>query len=117
MSKSDDKQRDVLDSTFAVLFFGTPHRGSTWVDAGKAASRFAAFLGFSKNSYDLGLLHKSSEMLEILRDDFQKHLDSGRVLVTSFQESYGYKGAKGLDDKASFFVDDSIKLCTLLIDK
>jgi ankyrin repeat domain-containing protein 50 len=31
-SKNDFDQRDIIKSTTAILFFGTPHRGSDWGD-------------------------------------------------------------------------------------
>jgi len=69
------------------------------VNAGETASRFASALGFSVSTYNLRLLKKDSEVLEILRTDFRRHLDHGRFSVTSFQEALPFNFAKGLDEK------------------
>ncbi|KAF6799460.1 nb-arc and ankyrin domain protein [Colletotrichum sojae] len=99
---SDTKKdlRGVHASTNAILFFGMPHRGSDWVNAGKMAQNFAKALGFSTSSMNLDLLTKNNPMLEQLRDDFTDLLDSSKVQITSYQEQKGYArtSVKGLDN-------------------
>ena len=95
----DADLRDVYQSAFAILFFGTPHRGSDWTDAGKIARKFASALGFSTTQYNLQALQGNTEILEILRDDFARMLGKEAFHITSFQESYGLKGVKGLNTK------------------
>ena len=96
---NDADLKDIYQSTFAILFFGTPHRGSDWTDAGLIARNFAAVLGFSTTDYNLRALRGNTEILEILRDDFARMLAKEAFYITSFQESMGYKGVKGLDTK------------------
>ena len=91
--------KGVCQSTFAVLFFGTPHRGSDWTDAGQIARKFAAVLGFSTTDHNLQALKGNTEILEILRDDFARMLGKEAFYITSFQESKGFKGIRGLDAK------------------
>ena len=81
------------------MFFGTPHRGSEWTNAGQIATKFASALGFSSTQYNLQALQGNTEILEILRDEFIRMLDKEGFEITSFQESYGFKGVKGLDAK------------------
>ncbi|KAI4610533.1 uncharacterized protein J4E87_010787 [Alternaria ethzedia] len=96
----DEDLKDILASTAGVLFFGTPHRGSLWVSTGKIISRFAKAIGFSTSNINLDLLTPNDAMLQILRDDFRKKLDKQQMLyVTSYQESLGYKGFNGFDEK------------------
>ncbi|KAF6826547.1 nb-arc and ankyrin domain protein, partial [Colletotrichum musicola] len=99
---SDTKKdfRSVHASTIAILFFGTPHRGSDWVNAGKMAQNFANALGFSTSSMNLDPLTKNSLMLEQLRDDFTDLLDSSKLEVTSYQgqKEYARTSVKGLDN-------------------
>ena len=96
--------RDVVKSTIAILFFGTPHRGSDWADTGKILSKFASVMGFSTSSYNLDLLSRNNEMLPLLRDDFVRLLELEPFYVTSFQESLGYKGVRGLDSRVRYGV-------------
>ena len=89
----------MYQSAFAILFFGTPHRGSDWTDAGQIARKFASALGFSTTQYNLQALQGNTEILETLRDEFARMLVSEAFHITSFQESYGLKGVKSLDAK------------------
>ena len=56
-------------------------------------------LGFSTSDYNLRALRGNAEILEMLRDDFARMLGREAFYITSFQESMGYKGVKGLDGK------------------
>ncbi|TEA19033.1 Protein SERAC1 [Colletotrichum sidae] len=99
-SETKKDLRNVHASTIAVLFFGTPHRGSEWVNAGKMAQNFAKAFGFSTTSMNLDLLNKSSPTLERIRDEFTELLDSSNLEITSYQEKKGYARTSfgGLDD-------------------
>ncbi|CAO2650032.1 Nn.00g013240.m01.CDS01 [Neocucurbitaria sp. VM-36] len=99
-SSANEDLQDIFKSTNAILFFGTPHRGSLWTNTGLIISRFASAVGFSVSNNDLETLKPNNAMLEILRDDFTKRLDDSKDLqVTSFQETLGFKGVNGFDDK------------------
>ena len=89
----------MYDSIFAILFFGTPHRGSECADAGLVVQRFADVLGFSTSGYNLNALKANAEKLENLRGDFAKMLERKLFYVTSFQESKGFKCVKGSEAK------------------
>ena len=91
--------RDIYQSAFAILFFGTPHSGSDWTDAGQIARKFAFALDLSTTQYSLQALQGNTETLEILRDEFARTLSKEAFRITSFQESYGFMGVKGLDAK------------------
>ena len=79
------------------MFFGTLHRGSDWVDAGKIAEKFASILGFSTNADALRDLAANNQMLRVLREDFVRNLDRYPLHFTSFQETKGCIGINGLD--------------------
>ncbi|KAL9609891.1 MAG: hypothetical protein Q9167_005362 [Letrouitia subvulpina] len=101
-AEHDDRDKDLRDmynSTFAVLFFGTPHRGSDWVGLGRFLEKAVSALGFSTEDYNLKALQANSEILLILRESFAKMLDREAFFITSFQESQSFKSIKGLDSK------------------
>jgi hypothetical protein len=101
-SEEDKDLKDILASTTAVLFFGTPHRGSQWANTGKIVAKFAGAFGLSTSNLNLDLLAPNNALLELLRDDFIKRLDTQEKLyVTSFQENLGFKGFKGFDERVS----------------
>lgn len=100
-SENDVDLRDIFRSTFAILFFGTPHRGSEWADAGQIIRKFTSASGLSISKYNLQALQENTEILELLREDFARRLGENAFHVTSFQESYGLRGIEGLDAKAS----------------
>ncbi|KAL9045199.1 MAG: hypothetical protein Q9214_001726, partial [Letrouitia sp. 1 TL-2023] len=95
----DKDLRDIYNSTFAVLFFGTPHRGSDWVGLGQFLEKAVSALGFSTEDYNLKALQANSEILLILRESFAKMLDREAFFITSFQESQSFKSIKGLNSK------------------
>jgi hypothetical protein len=101
MEDRDADLKDVYQSTFAMLFFGTPHRGSDRTDAGQIATRFCAALGFSTSDYNLRALQGNTEILEILRDEFARMLGKEAFYITSFQESKGFRGVRFVESRSS----------------
>ncbi|KAF7552591.1 hypothetical protein G7Z17_g4200 [Cylindrodendrum hubeiense] len=95
----DGALRDINSSTIAILFFGTPHRGSFWSDRGKVAARFVNAFGLTVSKKNLELLTPNNALLEELRNDFTRRLDRDRLYITSYQEQKGFKNARGFDDQ------------------
>ncbi|MCJ1396598.1 hypothetical protein MMC18_009489, partial [Xylographa bjoerkii] len=91
--------KDIYNSTFVVIFFGTPHRGSDYSNIGLAAVNAARAAGFDVNKQLLRTLAIDSEYLRLLREEFSKMLESRRWPVVSFQEAHGLKNIAGLHDK------------------
>jgi hypothetical protein len=89
----DENERAILSSTHAVVFFGTPHRGSPYASMGQVVERAARVL-FSTNPKILGNLHPDGEMLERVRMDFARILDDYEIQTYSFQEGKGLSGIK-----------------------
>ncbi|KAH8657439.1 hypothetical protein BGZ60DRAFT_472219 [Tricladium varicosporioides] len=63
---------DIFKSTKAVLFLGTPHRGSNMAETGKMLQRLAAAGGFSTNNRNLNALQTKSTELEVIHEGFMK---------------------------------------------
>lgn len=87
----DSNKAAVYKSTQAVIFFGTPHRGS---DDAKWGLIFRAIVSttFDTNDKILRALEPDNEVLDKLARDFQDILDEDRLRVCSFLESAGKIG-------------------------
>jgi hypothetical protein len=94
----DETENDILSSTHAVVFFGTPHRGSPYASIAQVVERAARIL-FSTNPKLLGNLGPDGEMLERVRMDFTRMLDEREIQAYSFQEAKGLSGIKFFSKK------------------
>ena len=96
---------DIYDSTHAVIFFGTPHRGSDLAQWGLMLSNIAEAVQLDTNNAvlrDLDPMSGSSK-LEEMRLDFDDILRDDRrsreLRIYSFQEEEGMTGLKVLGKK------------------
>lgn len=98
---------DLYENTYAIIFFGTPHRGSNIASWGRLLSGIAQATQIDTND---GILidldpESGSSKLEELRLDFDDILrDSQRarkLRVFSFQEEQGMTGVRILGSKVS----------------
>jgi hypothetical protein len=93
--------RDIYESTHAIIFFGTPHRGSSYAKMGGLARDIAVIAGFDARDTILRSLEPDAEILTILGDEFARMLLDGSFKVHSFQEGMGFTGAHFLSRKVS----------------
>jgi hypothetical protein len=93
--------KDPYNNLLAVVFLGTPHRGSAWVDLGRTVSKMAQAAGFSVNKSIVNDLKGNSQTLSRLREGFLRALDEGPFFITTCQEGVGLTpvGYVGLDTK------------------
>lgn len=94
-SEDSDKehQKDIIKSTVAVMFLGTPHRGSNMAGLGEIAKDVAAVaLRFDTNSDILGALSVDSPQLDVCRRSFVRQWNKYNFQVKTFQESKGLTG-------------------------
>lgn len=91
--------RDIYESTYAIIFFGTPHRGSSYAKIGRRARDIAVLAGFDASDALLRSLEPDAEILTILSDDFARMLFDNSFKVHSFQEGMGFKGTHFLSRK------------------
>ncbi|KAH8714765.1 hypothetical protein BGZ61DRAFT_213997 [Ilyonectria robusta] len=87
----------------AVVFCGTPHRGSTMVGWGKIAANLAKVALMDSNSKLLNNLKVDAEILDVIQEDFLKLLDEFPIKIHSFLEGCSMTGLKGFSSKV---VDD-----------
>jgi hypothetical protein len=95
--------RDLYESTYAIIFFGTPHRGSSYAKMGGLARDIAVVAGFDARDTILRSLGPDAEILTMLSDDFARMLLENTFKVHSFQEGQGFTGAHFLSRKVSSF--------------
>lgn len=88
---NDSAKAAVHRSTHAIVFFGTPHRGSDDAKWGLILSTIAS-AAFDTNNKVVRVLEPDSEVLDKLGRDFQDILDEGRLRICSLLESAGKTG-------------------------
>ncbi|KAI0479955.1 hypothetical protein F4859DRAFT_454711 [Xylaria cf. heliscus] len=102
-SSIDDRYQQLSRRIRAVVFCGSPHRGSDAAAWGKLATNLCAMALMDTNSRLLSDLQVDSRILRLVQDDFLKALHRAPLRIHSFQEGRALTGVKGLDSKV---VDD-----------
>jgi Putative serine esterase (DUF676) len=87
----DSSKMDVHKSTQAIIFFGTPHKGSNDAKWGLILKAIAS-AAFDTNDKVLRALEPDSELLDKLARDFQDIVDEGKLKICSLLESAGKTG-------------------------
>ncbi|KAK5046503.1 hypothetical protein LTR84_008306 [Exophiala bonariae] len=94
-SEISDKpdQQDILNSTAAVVFFGTPHRGSGMAGIGHDIAKAAGFLlRIDINDQVLRALDLDSPQIELCNRSFIHQWNKWAFQVKTFQESNALTG-------------------------
>ncbi|KAH9234110.1 hypothetical protein K456DRAFT_331285 [Colletotrichum gloeosporioides 23] len=92
----------LLSRLKAVVFCGTPHRGSDTASWALIARHLAAVAGINVNRRQLDDLSVDSQVLDLIQDDFIKLLDQyPTIRIHSFQEG---RNLAGLGSKASYAI-------------
>ncbi len=96
---------DIFVSTVAILFLGTPHRGSDKAGIGEVVRRIASASGFDTTDHHLRALQINSPELERIHELFMKLYDERErhFKVLTFQEAKGITGTNylKLNERAS----------------
>jgi hypothetical protein len=92
--KAQDNLTDIYKSTTAVLFLGTPHRGSDYAHRAKILSRIAYAVGFDTNDRNIKSLFVNSNDLILCQENFMSlYEDKNRQFsIRTFQEAVGWTG-------------------------
>ncbi|KAI9780256.1 MAG: hypothetical protein M1839_006816 [Geoglossum umbratile] len=92
-AKRDTTLLDIYTSTVAVLFLGTPHRGSSqWTNLAKTISHVVAVAGFDTGDQNVRALQIDSAVLEVCHEGFMKVYEQSRIEIRTFQEAQGMSG-------------------------
>jgi hypothetical protein len=97
---SDPYLKDIYLSTHAIIFYGTPHRGSAYADLW-GVLQAVANLAPNTNKRLLTELSLNSPVLQKLRIGFGKIINERPIEITSFQEGKGLSGFYGASKKVS----------------
>jgi hypothetical protein len=105
--------KNLLSRVQAIVFCGTPHRGSSATAWGHLVSNIVTMALQSSNDRLLSELEVDSQILDLIQDDFLRVLQGADISVHSFQESRGLSGIKGFSGKVNpllflfFSLDDA----------
>ncbi|KFY18110.1 hypothetical protein V492_00135 [Pseudogymnoascus sp. VKM F-4246] len=98
------RRSDICRSrTKAIIFLGTPHRGSSYAGWGAIASKLAKVALQDSNKKIVDTLEVNSEVLDNIHEEFKTIVHISSIKIHSFQEARGISGVKGLHNKV---VDD-----------
>ncbi|OCK95793.1 uncharacterized protein K441DRAFT_555462, partial [Cenococcum geophilum 1.58] len=104
---SEELIRDIVESTLAVLFLGTPHRGSAEFAAlGDMMRRIGSVvLRLDSNATILRALGSDSPELELCRESFIAQWSRYNFHVKTFQEALGVTALNVVPDTSSSLDD------------
>jgi hypothetical protein len=87
-----ERERNIYESTNAILFLGTPHRGGNFAEWGETVRSIVSAVGFDTTRQNIRDLAIDSPMLEDSHERFLK-LDTRRKFkIRTFHEAHGMKG-------------------------
>lgn len=90
----------IYESTKAIMFFSTPHRGSDIAGWGLTMRNIIKAVCDTNPTILRDLDPKvDTGMLEELREDFATLLEARRLRIQTFQEAKGITAAKGINEK------------------
>ena len=96
----DDRFRYCFFRVRAVVFCGTPHRGSDVAGWGTLAANLVAMAWKDSNTKLLSDLRVDSEILDMIQEDFLKNLVlAPDIRIHTFQEGRALSDIKGFDSK------------------
>ncbi|KAK6859075.1 hypothetical protein PG995_004928 [Apiospora arundinis] len=104
-NSSEDRIKAIVETMEAVVFLGTPHRGSPMAKLGDSVSRIVRSLGLDTSSVLLDTLGLKTSDLQRSQEAFSAVWHNNSLRVKTFQEGQGLMGANigPLNDKV---VDD-----------
>jgi tetratricopeptide (TPR) repeat protein len=88
-SKSDltnPKVQKLARLTKLVMFFGTPHRGSSTAGWGEIGTKILSMIKLDSAQHLVSSLKLDSEILDVIQSDFMQLIVAGTFYVHTFQE-------------------------------
>ena len=93
-SDEDPALRDIYNSTEAILFLGTPHRGSNKAEYAEIVRKIVSVSGFDTTDQSIRALQVDSSELALIHELFMKLYgrQDRHFKVFTFQEAKGVAG-------------------------
>ena len=85
-------QNIIYESTAAIIFLGTPHRGSGYAGIGETVTKAAKLILRESNSNLVRSIDYNSEILSNIHEEFRKMITAKDIHLHSFHESRGLPG-------------------------
>jgi len=104
--------KDLLESTVAIAFMGTPHLGASLANLGHPISKLSNLLR-KTNSEIVEVLQPGSEMLAAVQQEFRTMLDDQSrnnnmyINIFCFYEEVGYTGIGKVRDPYALFASEA----------
>jgi hypothetical protein len=95
----DTRYTRLLARVYAIVFYGTLHRGVSAAAWGSLAAQVETISRPSATDRLLSELHTPSPMLDLIQADFLQVLQGACIAVHSFQEARGLSAISGLRGK------------------
>ena len=89
-------QNGIYESTAAIVFLGTPHRGSGLAGLGETVTKAATLILHESNIKLVRSIDYNSEILSNIHEEFRKMITAKDIQLHSFRESRGLSSVKGL---------------------
>ncbi|KAK3990682.1 hypothetical protein QBC44DRAFT_324600 [Cladorrhinum sp. PSN332] len=93
------RSENSRSKTIAIIFLGTPHRGSEFSGWGTVAANLAKLALQDSNDMILRDLDISGEILDRIDEEFKNLVQKNEIRIHSFQEGRGISGIKGFEGK------------------
>ncbi|KAG8532842.1 uncharacterized protein KY384_002720 [Bacidia gigantensis] len=92
---------EILPSTQAIMFFGTPHHGSRTASMGTVAFQVARLFYADPNMKILRALEENSDVLDRISSSFEHVLASRPIKIHSFREGLKTRGLMIVDEASA----------------
>jgi hypothetical protein len=105
IAEQESPYKHIFNNTLGIIFFGTPHKGSSIANYATTLTRTLLILANKPNSELLESLRKGSPSLKQLGEEWKEHHDRRPYGIVSFYET---RTMKGLRDLVRFLGSDGM---------
>lgn len=83
--------KSIVQNTAAIVFLGTPHRGSRWAELAESGRSIVSALGMDTNPKILDSLGLRTAELTRVQNSFSELWNTYKFRIKTFQEGLGLK--------------------------
>jgi hypothetical protein len=96
IAEQETAYKQICHNTLGIIFFGTPHQGSSIANYATTTTRTLLILANKPNAELLESLRKGSPALKQLGEDWKAHHERRPYKIASFYETRTMRGLRGL---------------------